>query len=330
MTLRTCLRCDWEAETAETSCPSCGVPIYVSGGPAAPAPMSGRDHPEERGRDTANTSNAFPSSIPPSELDLPPTSTSATGSSGRSRHSTVAFALTALLTIALGVWIRTPDERSASKASTGDAAREFTGTDAAAPIGSSSHLPLGVGPIEKPITTRQSRMVAGVRFSFRTPAPGWERFGEISVNKSIRGPQGAEAIVFWTSHDNGEPAASCARVLSPPIGPSAANLAAAFAEAPGTRLLGGPWDVTVGGRLATHVVVEVRKDVGCDPGYFFKWQDIEGGALWGSTGIGDTIRVWIVPVRGTRLVIEAETTRQATPRLEEEIQQIVESIRFDQ
>ena len=41
------------------------------------------------------------------------------------------------------------------------------------------------------------------------------------------------------------------------------------------------------------------------------------------------LRGAIFDVDGTRLFIEAETTKQADPEFEQEIQQIVESIRFD-
>ena len=157
----------------------------------------------------------------------------------------------------------------------------------------------------------------GVRFSFRVPTVGWERFssistdksagGPISINKSIVGPQGAEAIIFWTSFPDGDYADPCARLLSPPVGSSAADLAAAVSAAPGTELLTGPSNVTVGGRPAKHVALTVRQNVGCDPGFFYAWRDVYGGALWPKTGVGDTIRVWIVDVHGTRLFIEAET-----------------------
>ena len=45
-------------------------------------------------------------------------------------------------------------------------------------------------------------------------------------------------------------------------------------------------------------------------------------------GGGNTIRVWIVAVNGTRLFIAAVTDEQATSRLKKEIQRIVQSIRF--
>ena len=76
------------------------------------------------------------------------------------------------------------------------------------------------------------------------------------------------------------------------------------------------------------MVLTVRKNVGCDPGFFYTWRAVSGGTLWLTTDVGDTIRVWIVPVGGMRLFIAAATNDQATSSLEKEIQQIVESIRF--
>ena len=101
-----------------------------------------------------------------------------------------------------------------------------------------------------------------------------------------------------------------------------------MSTAPGTELVTGPANVTLGGRPAKYVALTVRADVGCDPGFFYTWRDVYGGALWPKTGVGDTIRVWIVDVHGTRLFIEAET-KQASFDLQQEVQQIVESIRFE-
>ncbi len=179
----------------------------------------------------------------------------------------------------------------------------------------------------------------GVRFSFNVPR-GWERHsgiatgksagGPISLNKSVVGSQGAEGIIYWTSFPDGDYADPCARLLPPSTGRSAAALATAVSRAPGTKLVRGPSDITVGGRPAKRVVVTVRETVGCDPGFFYSWRFVFGGALWPATGGGNTIRVWIVAVNGTRLFIAAVTDEQATSRLKKEIQQIVESIRFAQ
>jgi len=177
----------------------------------------------------------------------------------------------------------------------------------------------------------------GVRFSFNVPR-GWERHsgiatgksagGPISLNKSVVGSQGAEGIIYWTSFPDGEYADPCVRLLPLSTGRSAAALATAVSTAPGTRLVRGPSDITVGGRPAKHVVLTVRETVGCDPGFFYSWRFVFGGALWPATGGGNTIRVWIVAVNGTRLFIAAVTNEEATSRLKKEIQQIVESIRF--
>jgi Tol biopolymer transport system component len=174
------------------------------------------------------------------------------------------------------------------------------------------------------------RTVGDVTFSFSAPITGWEVFegywepkDAISINKSIVGPQGAEAMFFWTSFPYDERTDPCARLL-----PSGTDLAAAVATAPGTELVEGPSDVTVGGYPAKQVVLSVREDLGCDPGFFYTWDDPPGGALFPSTTVGDTIRVWIVHVDGTRLFLEAVTTEQADFDLEQEIDQIIGSIRF--
>ena len=101
-----------------------------------------------------------------------------------------------------------------------------------------------------------------------------------------------------------------------------------MAAAPGTELLAGPSDVSVGVRPAQNVELAVREHAGCDPGYLSSWRDERWGPFWAETSRGDTIRVWIVDVDGTGLFIEAETTKQAGPELDHEIQQIVDSIRF--
>jgi hypothetical protein len=200
--------------------------------------------------------------------------------------------------------------------------------------------PPGVGPTAHPPVARHAVTEEGVPFSFSVPTTsGWERFssistdksagGPISINKSRTGPQGAEAIVSWTSFPDGDYADPCDRLLSPPVGSSAADLAAAVSTAPGTELLTGPSNVTLGGRPVKHVALTVRENVGCNPGFFYTWRAGYGGANWLKTGVGDTIRVWIVDVHGTRLFIEAETTKGYGFGLEREVQQIVESIRFE-
>jgi hypothetical protein len=201
-----------------------------------------------------------------------------------------------------------------------------------------------------------SRTVEGVRFSFVVPRTGWgngpiEQVGRtksrplfrthsLLISKSLVGGQAAEAVIFWTGFRDRTEAWACERLLGSAIGQSTAAIAATVARAPGTKLVTEPTWFTVGGRPAQHVVLRVRRDRGCDPGYFFTWFTQCWGPCWMRTDASDTIRVWILNVGGTRLFIEAATkerhaiTKEPVPRaelrkFEQEITRIVGSIRFD-
>jgi hypothetical protein len=81
-------------------------------------------------------------------------------------------------------------------------------------------------------------------------------------------------------------------------------------------------------------VLTVRTNVACHPGFFYTWRAVAGGAFW-TTEVGDTIRVWIVPVAGThfskrtRLFIAAATKEDADAMLKREVEQIVGSFRYE-
>ena len=188
-----------------------------------------------------------------------------------------------------------------------------------------------------------TRTVDGVRFSLRVPPRAvWEndhytrvgtnktRTRSMLITKNTVGPQGAEAVIFWTALPDGGEARPCDNIVRGRGGPrSAADLAAAVAKAPGIKVVKRPAHVTVGGRPAMYVRLSVRNEyVGCDPGFFFSWPSTMRGAFWIQTDAGDTIRMWIVDVRGKHLVIEAETKTRDSD-LAREITKIVGSIRFD-
>ncbi len=183
-------------------------------------------------------------------------------------------------------------------------------------------------PFEQDQGLRYSMTVDGIPLSLSVPTGGWERVGGTSINKSVRGPQRAEGMIYWTTFPDAVDTYTCARQLKPSIGPSTADLAAAVANAPGTQLIAGPADVRLDGRATKYIVLAVREDRGCDPGFFFTWRDRQGGAMWSATEPGDTIRVWIVDLDGTRLFIAGGTKPDAGPELEQEIEQIVRSIWF--
>jgi hypothetical protein len=78
------------------------------------------------------------------------------------------------------------------------------------------------------------------------------------------------------------------------------------------------------------------EDINCDLHFYLWYNDCAGTPAADArecyrfaTRPGDTIRLWIVDVDGARVVIEAETRKSASPEVEQEIQQILDSIQFE-
>jgi hypothetical protein len=326
MTAKVCLRCDWQGETKESACSNCGVPLYVIGASAKePATPMVRGDPGGT-QDVAEPSIGSPlDSESRSNVRLTPTRASFTRAAG-------AFVVGAfLLTVAFDAWLTSDEVRSSpsvpSQTTVGDSLVRLA-TDPASStadgVGPIDNLP---GPKSCASKCRRELTVGGVPFSFRVPTRGWEAFGDISINKSIVGPQRAEAIIYWTTIP-GDYANPCVDVLGMPVPRTVGKLAAEMADAPGMELLAAPSTVIVGGRGGKHVALYVREDVGCDPGHFFIWHDMEAGAHWPATEVGDTLSIWVVDTRETPIVIAALTSERATHGLQLEIGKIVGSIRF--
>jgi hypothetical protein len=169
--------------------------------------------------------------------------------------------------------------------------------------------------------------VDGIPLWVGVPSSGWEPRDGVSLNKDVQGSQGAEAVVYWTRYPDGS-LYPCLDVLGPGGGPSAADLAAVMAAAPGTELVAGPSAVTVGGHPATRIELRVREDLGCDPGFFFGWDELRGGAFWGHA-TPEQVQVWIVEVGAASVIIGSVASRDASPGLLQDIRDIVDSIRFE-
>jgi hypothetical protein len=176
--------------------------------------------------------------------------------------------------------------------------------------------------------------LAGVRLSLEFPTAGWISNGEWGIDKGNfnSGAPDTASFIFWpaSAPDNvfGDPCANT--LLSPPAGPSAAELAAAVSRLPGIELVSGPSEVSVGGYPAQHVVLTVPEGVGCAAEQFYLWEDTDNaGSARYVTQLGSTIYVWIIDVNGTLVWIDGETFVGSGPRAAQEVQQIVDSIRFE-
>jgi hypothetical protein len=220
-------------------------------------------------------------------------------------------------------------------------------SDQVAPAGvgasPSASLRVSPGPSPDPLETeRPYRTIDGILFSFDMPgdweSPGsWDGHGSDFPNyisRSVVGGQAAEGQVFWSGYPvTGPYAMACAYLRNLDPDATVAAFTEAVATVPGTDVISRT-DLSVGGRPATKVVFIVRDDVGCDPGFFFTYANTNWGALWPETRPGDTVRVWIVdagrrPTIGWQLLVIEGKTRSDDSTLEEEINAIVESIRFD-
>jgi hypothetical protein len=168
----------------------------------------------------------------------------------------------------------------------------------------------------------------GVPFTFSVSKSGWMSNGSFAIDKSVPDPEGA-SFIFWGDSPIGVFADPCAELKGPPIGQSTADLAAAVAKVPGTDLVSGPLDVKVGGYPAKYVAVMIREDVDCAAENFYLWYAPQPDLARYATQLGSTIRVWIIDVDGTPVWIDGETYKGAGPEPEQDIQQIIDSIRFE-
>jgi hypothetical protein len=177
-------------------------------------------------------------------------------------------------------------------------------------------------------TARRRIVSDGIRFTLDVPDSGWESYNEILIAKSETGPQGAEAIVYWSRYPKTDDVVACGPWANSPRH-SVDYLASAVQTAPGVEVVDPTSDVTIGGQAAKHMVVIVRERLGCDPGYFFNWKAQWGGALWQMTQVGDTLSVWIFDTLPTPFMIVGEANSEASQALRDEVQRIIESTRFE-
>jgi len=175
----------------------------------------------------------------------------------------------------------------------------------------------------------------GVPMSFKIPTSGWtaEAPGN-SIGKGEYPQPDWAGIDFWLNAPDNVYADPCAHTaLDPKPNGTAADLAAAVAAIPGTELVSGPSAIEVGGRPAQYVELTIKEDLACDPHSAYLWYDeSSGGATGGwrwAEGLGAAYRIWITEVDGKLVWIDAYTFPGAKPELDQEILQIIDSIKFE-
>ena len=206
----------------------------------------------------------------------------------------------------------------------------------ASPSQSPSPAPSAVAdpfPPDGALASGRYTMTRGdVRLSVDVPTSGWSSSQGYFIGTDTDPKPDYVSFLFWDPSPKGVFVDSCAHKAGPQVGPSIADLASAVSTMPDVTLVSGPANVTVGGRAAKLVVVKVPLDAKCPAvaeGFDLWYGNRDNGEDRYATALGVTLRVWIIDVDGTRLMIEAETFKEAGPNTAQVVQKVIDSIQFE-
>jgi hypothetical protein len=154
--------------------------------------------------------------------------------------------------------------------------------------------------------------------------------GTLLKRDSAEPPDGAGFIVFTGNLEvYGDPCAWATSRPDPPTGPTVDDLVAALSLQPG-RDATAPTDITVDGYSGKAIELTVPADIAfatCDLGEFRSWQYPDGSPRW-HQGPGQHDLLWILDVKGLRVVIDAGFYEGTSPADRAEQQAILDSIQF--
>jgi len=169
--------------------------------------------------------------------------------------------------------------------------------------------------------------------SFTVPTPGWRSGGYKTapngggwIEKGTPGKPDGAVITFW--RPDRVATDPCGHTLvTPRLRPWPMDLAGAVAAIPGIELVSGPTERPPVSQDFSdqEVVLRIPEDIDCDPQEFYLWAD--GDHPRTATARGSTITISIVAGSAGPFFVEAETYKGASPELEREVQQIVDSLR---
>jgi hypothetical protein len=193
-------------------------------------------------------------------------------------------------------------------------------------IGGGVDVPLQAGTVrfEFPLMAAVAKPIPDVLVDV---PDGWTSFKGFALH----GPR-ETAISFWNVEDvYSHPCYSKDVMIHP--GPTVDDLANVLATRP-MRDATAPVPVTLGGYDGKYLQWSVPTDIvleDCDEGYFDSWTgNGTGGTGRYQQGPGQVDRLWILDVAGQRFVIDAFYMPDANEQDKTTLQQVVDSIRFEQ
>lgn len=179
-----------------------------------------------------------------------------------------------------------------------------------------------------------------LRVRYTIPASGWSAFvGTFKDVGDVGGAQDAERVGVLIADIKNLTINPCDNQfpVTPVIGPAVEDLAVALTQLPPFEVSSPPADVTAYGYSGTRLQIRVPGDqafneeyrtfIGCTDGVLASWISPPlNPAFYGYAAPGDTEDFWILDVEGTRVVIAALATANASDELIAEQQAILDSI----
>jgi hypothetical protein len=157
-----------------------------------------------------------------------------------------------------------------------------------------------------------------------TVPSGWEHRG-VEIVKHPGSATGAALILTPIVNVVADPCEGGV-FHEPPVGPTVDDLAAAIASIPGLDAT-TPTSVTFAGYPARYLETSVGESIACPPSEFMLFVDPFGGiGFFTDSDISD---YWIVDVGGERILVMATRYPEISSLDEAELQEIVDSIRFE-
>lgn len=175
-----------------------------------------------------------------------------------------------------------------------------------------------------------------IRVRYTIPAPGWAAF--IGTFKDVDEGQDQQQVTVLIADIKNVTVDACEQPVGtrPPVGPSVRDLAVALAAFPPFEVSSPAEDVTLAGYSGTHLQLRIPLDqpfndddafIGCENSALASWiAPPLSFAFYGYTAPGETEDFWILDVDGTRVVIAALATANASDELIAERQAILDSI----
>ncbi|MCV0402562.1 MAG: hypothetical protein K5924_02500 [Chloroflexi bacterium] len=158
---------------------------------------------------------------------------------------------------------------------------------------------------------------------------GWESYERWAINLPGASP-GSMGLAFWNPANLYEdPRSSTREPRDPPVGASVEDFAQALADHPGW-VAEPPRRVVIDGRegLLVRITIPPEPEIPvCES--FALWKDAADGRSYCVRVPGAVVDVYIVDVRGERIVFSAQYDPEAPPDQAAALRRMVDSVRFD-